>query len=44
MVAGLQPLRPHSSLGWLTPEEFREKNTTYNPLEISNLQTVSAVG
>ena len=26
--------RPHSSLGWLTPEQFREKNTTCNPLGI----------
>ena len=36
--------RPHSSLGWLTPEEFREKNITRNPLGTTNLQVVYAVG
>ena len=36
--------RPHSSLGWLTPEEFRAKNITCNPLRITNLQVVYAVG
>ena len=36
--------RPHSSLGWLTPEEFREKNITCNPLGNTNLQVVYAVG
>ena len=36
--------RPHSSLGWLTPEEFRAKNITCNPLETTNLQVVYAVG
>ena len=36
--------RPHSSLGWLTPEEFREKNITCNPLGTTNLQVVYAVG
>ncbi|QCC85809.1 transposase [Desulfovibrio desulfuricans] len=29
--------RPHSSLGWLTPEEFREKNITCNPLGTTNI-------
>ena len=32
--------RPHSSLGWLTPEEFRAKNITCNPLETTNLGSV----
>ncbi|QCC84769.1 hypothetical protein DDIC_02515 [Desulfovibrio desulfuricans] len=36
--------RPHSSLGWLTPKEFREKNTSCNPLGTTNLQVVYAVG
>lgn len=36
--------RPHSSLGWLTPEEFRGKNITCNPLGTTNLQVVYAVG
>ncbi|NCB23013.1 MAG: transposase [Deltaproteobacteria bacterium] len=36
--------RPHSSLGWLAPEEFREKNITCNPLGTTNLQVVYAVG
>jgi len=36
--------RPHSSLGWLTPEEFREKNITCNPSGTTNLQVVYAVG
>ena len=36
--------RPHSSLGWLTPDEFREKNITCNPLGATNLQVVYAVG
>ena len=36
--------RPHSSLGWLTPEEFREKNIACNPVGTTNLQVVYAVG
>ena len=36
--------RPHSSLGWLTLEEFREKNITCNPVGTTNLQVVYAVG
>ena len=36
--------RPHSSLGWLTPEELRAKNITCNPLETNNVQVVYAVG
>ncbi len=36
--------RPHSSLGWLTPEEFRERNITCSPLGTTNLQVVYAVG
>ncbi len=36
--------RPHSSLGWLIPEEFREKNIACNPLGTTNLQVVYAVG
>lgn len=36
--------RPHSALGWLPPEEFREKNITCNPLGTTNLQVVYAVG
>ncbi|WP_414649517.1 integrase core domain-containing protein [Desulfovibrio sp.] len=36
--------RPHCSLGWLTPEGFREKNITCNPLETSDLQVAYAVG
>ncbi|MDL2317441.1 integrase core domain-containing protein [Desulfovibrio sp. OttesenSCG-928-A18] len=29
--------RPHSALGWMTPEEFREKNQPYNPTGITSL-------
>ena len=36
--------RPHSSLGWLTPEEFRAKNITCKPMETTNFQVVYAVG
>jgi len=36
--------RPHSALGWLTPEEFRAKNITCNPLGTNNLRVVYAVG
>ena len=36
--------RPHSSLGWLTPEEFCRQNRTCNPTGTTNLQVVYAMG
>ena len=36
--------RPHSSLGWLTPEEFCRQNRTHNPTGTTNLQVVYAMG
>lgn len=36
--------RPHSALGWMTPEEFREKNQPYNPTGITNSQAVYSMG
>ncbi|WP_367950055.1 integrase core domain-containing protein [uncultured Desulfovibrio sp.] len=36
--------RPHSSLGWLTPEEFCRQNRPHNPTGTTNLQVVYAMG
>lgn len=32
--------RPHSSLNWMTPEEFRKKNEPFNQIRITNSQLV----
>lgn len=36
--------RPHSALGWMTPEEFREKNQPYNTSGNTNSQLVYSMG
>lgn len=36
--------RPHSALGWMTPEEFREKNQPCNHIGITNSQLAYSMG
>jgi putative transposase len=36
--------RPHSALGWMTPEEFRESNQLCNPTANTNSQVVYSMG
>lgn len=36
--------RPHSSLGWMTPEEYRNHHQPYYPIGITNLNLVSLTG
>ena len=36
--------RPHSSLNWMTPEEYREKNQPFYPTGITNLNLVQLTG
>ena len=36
--------RPHSSLNWMTPEEYRKKNQPFYPAESTNLTVVSLTG
>lgn len=41
---GYNRKRPHSALGWMTPEEFQEKNQPYNLTGITNSQFVYSMG
>ena len=36
--------RPHGSLNWMTPEEYRERNQPFYPAGITNLNLVSLTG